>query len=431
MNDSFELARTAFLQGMQALERGELAEAEPHFVASLQHLPGRPSTLLNLAAVRIRLGRPAEALPLLDEALAREPADAEAWGHRGNALAALGRAEEAVAAFDRALALAPGLRPALFQRSLQFAALGRPLDALAGLDEMLATQPEDLEALFQRGLMLQALGRPEDALQSYERLLALQPGAAPAWTQRGGILKDFGRLADAAESFRQALAHGGDPELNRYFLASVGGGDATQAAPRAYVEGLFDGYAAEFDEHLVARLGYSVPQRLAALLPAGWHGDAALDLGCGTGLMAPLLTPLADAIDGVDLSRRMLEKARALGLYRALHHADLVDQLQSTEQRYALVAAADVFIYAGALEAVFAGVRRVLQPSGLFLFSVEEADAGHDLQLRASSRYAHSQAYLRRLAAAQGFSVQRLERTALRHEQRRPIGGLCVLLART
>jgi predicted TPR repeat methyltransferase len=430
MNDSFEQARLLFLQGVQAFQAGDLDAADRHFEASLQRLPGRPSTLMNLAAVRIRLGRPAEALPLLDAALAQEPTDAEAWGHRGTALAALGRTEEAVAAFDRVLALAPAQPAALFQRARHLTTLGRHAEALVSLDALLAVRPEDIEAWFKRGEALQALGRPTEALAAYERVLALQPAAALAWTQRGGILKDLGRLPEAAESFRRALALGGDAEINGYFLASIEGGTAPVVAPRAYVEGLFDQYADEFDEHLVGRLGYRTPQLLADLLPPGWHGAAALDLGCGTGLMAPLLRQRVDAIDGVDLSSRMLDKARALGLYRELHHADVSARLEATTQRYALVAAADVFVYVGALDAVYAGAARVLEPDGLFLYSVEESDAGQDLQLRPSSRYAHSEAYLRRLADRHGFEVRRVERATLRHDQRRPIGGLCVLLAR-
>ena len=97
-----------------------------------------------------------------------------------------------------------------------------------------------------------------------------------------------------------------------------------------------------------------------------------------------------------------------------------------------LVAAADVFVYIGALEAVFAGAAHVLDAGGLFAFSVEEAAAGvARYELRPSSRYAHAEGYLRELAAAQGaFEWLAAERTTLRHEQRQPIGGLLVLLRR-
>lgn len=430
MTATFITARARFLEGVQAFEAGAFTPAEAAFRASLQAMPGRPSTLMNLAATLTRLGRPAEALPLLDQALAGEPASSEALCHRGAALAALGQAEPALQAYGQALLLSPGLAPAHFQQALLLNAVGRPMDALAALDQLMALQPADGEAWFHHGQTLQALGRVDGALRSYDRALALDAGGANTWSRRGTLLKDMGRLADAARSFEQALAHGGDAELNSFYLASVSSGTLPRAAPRAYVEQLFDGYAADFDSHLVAQLGYRTPQLLAALLPPGRRFSAALDLGCGTGLMAPLLQPVCEAIDGVDLSQQMLDKARALGLYRHLWHADVVAQLQACTERYDLVLAADVFVYVGALDPVFAGVAQVLQPGGAFVFSLEEADAGSALQLRPSARYAHSSAYAQEMAAQHGFSVTHQERQTLRHDQGVPIAGLLLRLER-
>jgi predicted TPR repeat methyltransferase len=430
MTDAHTSAREHFLQGVRAFEAGRLAAAESAFRASLLALPGRPSTLMNLAATLVRARRPAEALPLLDEALAAEPDSTEALCHRGAALAALGQPGPALAAYDQALRLQPSLVPALFQRAVQLNLLGRPAAALVALEQVMALKTPDGEAWFHHGQTLQALGRADEALRSYDRALALEPGVASTWSRRGTLLKDMGRLPDAARSFQQALTLGGDVDFNRYFLASVSGGEAPQAAPRAYVEQLFDSYAADFDEHLVAQLGYRTPQLLAALLPPGRHFAAALDLGCGTGLMAPLLQPLCGAIDGVDLSNQMLDKARAAGLYRGLHHGDVAEHLHTTGQTYDLVVAADVFVYVGALESVFTGAARVLGPDGCFLFSVEEADAGQSLQLRPSARYAHSQDYVTALAAGHGLAVQQMQRQTLRHDQGRAVAGLLIRLAR-
>jgi predicted TPR repeat methyltransferase len=394
---SFEQARDRFLQGLAALERGELESAESEFEAARALMPGRASTLVNLAAVRLALGRPGAALPLLDELLAQEPGHADAWGHRGSALAALGRHAEALTAFDRVLALAPGTPAALFQRASS----------------------------------LQVLGRVEEALAGFAAVTDRAPDAHRAWTQRGGILKDMGRHAEAAHCFRQALAHGGDAELNRFFLASVeSGGGPPEAAPRAYVEGLFDSYAEEFDAHLVGKLGYRTPQLLAAMLPAGEPLGAVLDLGCGTGLMAPLLAARASAIDGVDLSGAMLAKAQALGLYRHLHHADVAEHLERTAERYRLLVAADVLVYVGALDRVLSGATRVLEPGGRMLFSIEEADAGQALQLRSSSRYAHGVEPVRVQAQALGLRLSACTRATLRHDQGRPIAGAMLMFER-
>ena len=111
-----------------------------------------------------------------------------------------------------------------------------------------------------------------------------------------------------------------------------------------------------------------------------------------------------------------------------LVHADVVEHLQSTDHRYDLVLASDVFVYLGALDAVFAGAARVLAPGGSFDFSIERTDDARDLRLLPSLRYAHSQAYVRRLAQEHGFEVRAAFPAPLREDQHHPIEGLYVYL---
>ena len=48
-----------------------------------------------------------------------------------------------------------------------------------------------------------------------------------------------------------------------------------------------------------------------------------LDLGCGTGLAGAAFRPHVDWLAGVDLSPKMIEVARAKGLYDRLAVADI------------------------------------------------------------------------------------------------------------
>jgi len=367
---NLEQARQFFLDGVAHFEADRFEQAERSFGAALSLAPGRPSVLSNLGVTRLRLGRFADALPLLEEAAQAEPGNAETWMHLGTAHAELGAVEAALEALERALAL--------------------------------------------------------------DRT---QPGI---WSRRGSLLRELRRLDEAAECFEQALALGAEPQLHGYYLAAVRAardGTVPPAPPRGYVESLFDRYAEDFQSHL-AELKYQAPQVLLqglGRLGATRYG-AVLDLGCGTGLVGTLLASqrqAADRIDGVDLSSAMVGQARATGAYTTVAHADVTDHLQAAAaapQRYGLVMAADVFIYVGALDAVFAGVARVLAPQGLFAFSVELDAAGAELQLMPSLRYAHSEAYVRRLAAAHGMAVRRIERAPLREDQGRPVEGLYVYL---
>lgn len=342
-----------------------------------------------------------------------------------------GRFAQAATQFEASLSLLPGRASTLANLGACRVQLGRHEEAVALLDEALAQEPGDAQAWGHRATALAELGRLDQALDSVDRSLALQADSGRGWSLRGNLLKDLGRPAEAIAAFEQAIALGHEVELHRWMLAGLRGHATPSAPPRSYVQLLFDGYAGGFDEHLVRRLGYRAPEVLAEPLRAGAPVDSALDLGCGTGLCAPVLRPLARRLTGVDVSAGMLARARSLGLYDELLQSDLAEHLATTAARHDLLVAADVFIYVGALDAVFAGAARALRPGGVFAFSVEEAAGGAELELRPSLRYAHGETGLRRLAAAHGFAVSRSARQAIRHEQGQPIAGLFMWLSRT
>ena len=364
---AFEQAKAEFLAGLARYQADDFARAEQHFQASLCQWPGRPSTLINLAATQLRRGHPLDALASADAALATEPTSADALLHRGSALAELGRAAEALATF--------------------------------------------------------------------EQLTTLAPEHALAWSHRGSLLRELNRRHDAEAAFREALRHGADPELHRYYLAGLGAEGAPPAPPRDYVERLFDAYAGDFDAHLVDTLGYRAHHELVDRVRrcADAKGfEAALDLGCGTGLCGPLLRPLARHLTGLDLSAVMLERSRAGGAYDRLEQADATQFLAGTDAHFDLVVAADVLIYIGDPGPLFAAVARAM-PRGLFAFSVEaadEADVGLGWRLLPSLRYAHTKLHLLRLAQANGFEPVLVEHAPVRHDQGHAVDGLYLVLQR-
>lgn len=390
MTANLEEARNHFVSGTRHFESGRLEQAREAFEAALVLAPDRPSVLGNLGVTLYHLGQYRQALPLLRRATDGDPEFLDAWTCLALTLERLGEWREAAAVFERALALAPA-QPLLW---------------------------------FRRGQCLMRFGQAQQALHAYDQAIAHDPTYGDAWSARGGILRDLQRLPEAADSFGKALACGADEELNRYYLASVAG-DALASPPRRYVEALFDDYAPEFQDHVLGTLRYQGYETLLMpLLEQGTRYGRAIDLGCGTGLCAPLLGRLADEVDGVDLSSAMLEQARATGAYRQLAHADVVDFLRDEPASADLICAADVFIYVGELEPVFRAARRVLQPKGLFAFTVELAQPGHALQLLPTLRYAHSEDYVRRRAGECGWRVQRMFRAPVRIHEGQPMEGL-------
>lgn len=394
--DPTEQAKAFFFEGNALFEADRLDEALSRYQAALALVPGRPSILANLGVTQCRLGQWPEAVATLAQATKADPTHRDAW-------VALGLSQEALSNWAGAVhALQQGVR------------LG-------------ASTPQIHLSL---AMCLLRLDRPDEALAALDRALALDPSLAEAWSQRGSVLRDAGQHAEAARCFEQALAHGGDETLHRFYLASVKAGEATPAQPpRAYVQALFDEYADDFQHHLIHQLKYQAHETLLAPLRVGGQRyPLVLDLGCGTGLCGQLIRPHADAVDGVDLAQAMVEQARASGAYRQVVQGELLEFLRSQREPADLVIAADVFIYVGALDGVFAAVRERLSPSGCFAFSVELAAGAEELQLRPSLRYAHSPAYVERLAQVHGFQVRQTWQAPLREDQQKPVMGLYVLL---
>jgi predicted TPR repeat methyltransferase len=386
-------------------QRGELDAAEALYRQILTLMPGHFDALHLLGVIKGQQNEFAAAVPFFEQALRVNPDSAAAFNNFGNVLQALGRHAQALASYDRSLAL----------------------------------RPDNPKGLMHRGNALRKLSRPVDALASYDRALALKPDYAEALIHRADALADLGRHADAVDAYRLALSHGGDAGRIEYSLAALGAAAVPKASPVDYVTGLFDQYAEAFDEHLVETLQYKTPSLLAAALRARLANDTeaafdVLDLGCGTGLCGPRLRPLARRLVGVDLSPKMLAKARERALYDELVCAELGEYLGGLSQWFHVAVAADVFVYIGDLNGVFAGVASALRPQGLFAFSVEATEDGGDgdcdYRLLTTHRYAHSLDYVGRLAAQYGFGVETVESGVIRKNGDADIRGHLVLLRR-
>lgn len=304
---------------------------------------------------------------------------------------------------------------------LLFADLARPTEALAAFDRTLALDDAHAKAHNNRGSALQQLDRLPEAEAAYRRALELVPNQALPYVNLANVVDQQFRTAEALKIYDLALSRGVDPELIGQYRSSLLG-KATTRSPDAWVKSTFDNFAPTFDEHLRG-LKYVVPDAIAQMLERRvTPGSRVLDLGCGTGWVGASLKPLGLSLVGVDLSERMLVQARGREAYVELHAQEAHAFLASTATAsYDAVVAADVFIYIGQLGQLFAHVLRILRPGGFFAFSVEEA-SGPDYVLQNTGRYAHSPAYIRRLAAFRFASLE--DRAgAIRLERGQPLHG--------
>ena len=288
----------------------------------------------------------------------------------------------------------------------RLAAAGERCAALEAYREVLEDAPNDRNALVAMSVILARLGREEEELAVHQRIAVL------AVAEMGLAAEDQG----AAVVFE---------------LATIGMGEVPAQMPRGYTTALFDSYAPHFDKNLRDDLGYRAPEQLHACLsralgtPIPGSLDT-FDLGCGTGLLGPLLRYGARRLDGVDCSPRMLDHARALGVYDELLEDDLTEALIQRPNQYDVVTAADVFVYIGDIAPVLIAVASSLRPCGLVAFTVEVSgdDFGDDYQLTSSGRYEHAPVFVRKAAAAAGLTEVSSEAVILRKEHSSQIEGL-------
>jgi len=428
-----EMAEALNYRGQSLHALGREQEALASYDAALRLHPGYAEAHNSRGVVLAVLDRHEEATAAFRQALACHERHPEALFNLGMQLQNARRYDEALAHYEAALAAKPDYPEALTYRAFAMHRLRRlPQDCLASLDRALMLRPAYFEALNGRANMLGELGQYAEALENYDQALALRPDFHEAHLNRGHALRELGRLEEAAEAYRAALQFGGDAQAGLFALAAMGQEQAPATAPPDYIVSLFDGYAERFDEHLVGKLKYQAHERLCeALLALKPPPGDVLDLGCGTGLCAALLQPVARSMTGVDLAPKMLEVAARRGLYRQLECADVVAFLDRQPQpAYDIVVSTDVFIYIGDLQPVFRGVRRAIRPGGLFGFSIESTDSG-DFVLQPTRRYAQSTGYIRRLAKEHGFEIVHLEPCVIRKEKSEDTAGhVAVLRAR-
>lgn len=369
-------------------------------------------------------------------ALSLEPENARAHCHLGDLLLAAERASEAEAAYTRALALDPDDPEALRGLGASVHVQKRFDEALLAFSAALERDPDNPRYHFHLGVLFDHMGHFEDAVNEYRATLALAPDDLQAQMNLAGLLYRMREWDSARTAYQRALELAPDDSVARY-LCAVLGREALAGAPAGYVSHVFDGYADGYEEHMVEVLGYQVPGVIRSVLaaelgPAADQRRSLLDLGCGTGLVAEALADLVELADGVDLSAQMLERARARGRYRELFHDDIVAMLARRDlglAHYDIIAAADVLIYIGDLQPVFAAARERLSATGVLVFSVEDS-AGEPYEVHRTGRFAHSSAYIERLAADHGLSLRRRQPTVLRTESQAPVHGTVFVLGR-
>jgi predicted TPR repeat methyltransferase len=418
-----EQAKALFLAGIEQIQQEDYSSAARNFQESLKLAPGRPSTLDNLSVCLMKLGRFEEAEQACRASLAADEASPTPWFNLGLVQKSIEKNEEAIKSLQNSISIDPKFPDSWYYSGILLGALKRHPEAIACFEKTLILAPDNVEAMCCLSTSFSELDFYFSALATIEKALDFAPESALAYSTKGKLHQKLKQNEQAIICLKRALAlNPVDRDSIEYSLAAMTGETAPARAPLDYVVGLFDGYADRFEAHLEETLQYQTPRILFQHLDPVLKADSDIvDLGCGTGLMGALLRKKARTLVGVDLSRKMLDKAGEKNIYDLLIFGDIEGVLSNRENSYDAVIAADVFVYLGDLTKTFLSVQSRLRGNGLFAFSVESFD-GDRFQLKPSRRYGHSANYIRELAKEYGFEILTLDRDLLRMEASEPDG---------
>jgi predicted TPR repeat methyltransferase len=420
----------AFEAAMRLHRTGHLADAEKVYREILAGIPEQPDVLHYLGVLCHQRGKSDEAESLIRRALELNPGYVDAHNNLGNVLNDRDRLEEAREAYREAIRLNPDHADAHNNLGVVLKVEGRLDEAISAYRKAIEIDRNHADALYNLGTALWRQRKAEEATAAFRRSIELRPHNPEAYEVLCSIFRRTGELDLACEVLRKWLAGEPDNPIARHLLAACQG-SAPDRATDDYIRKTFDGFASSFDRNLKG-LEYRAPQLIAVAVASEERdgGFDLLDAGCGTGLCGPLLRAHARRLVGVDLSRKMLARARERGDYDDLIEAELTSFLDEQDSTYDVVASADTLCYFGVLEPVFAAAAKALRQGGRLIFTVEHLrgdDLEADYRIEPHGRYCHSEAYVKRALRESGLQLLSIDSEALRLEGGEPVPGLVVV----
>lgn len=379
-------------------------------------------------------GNVKEAEKRYDRVIQRRPDYAWGYIHKGKLLLEQMNDSEAEGCFARAIKLDPQAYEALQGLAVVSDRQGQLEMAInyATRAVNIQTNTSLYKALVFLGSLLLRKGAAAAAEQVFAQALMLQPDSIYALHGMTNALVMQQKTPQALPYVEKAMAVKPDHPVLRHFYAMVKG-ETIESAPKEYIIELFDSSAERFDYHLQQRLAYKIPTLIADMLRAlpqleGRTNMSLLDLGCGTGLVGEALRDVTKTRIGVDLSQKMLDKARGKQLYTELYTLDIVEYMIASTRVFDLVVAADVLIYVGNLSSFIKAARNAMSVGSVLAFTIEREDVAKQFKLNMSGRYSHNPLYVQALAEEEGYELVHKEDCIVRTEGAMPVKGCTFIL---
>lgn len=408
---------------------GQLLESEAAFEKLKSENSENPDVHNLLGVVQGALGKSDEAVENIKKAIDLKSDSHFFYYNLGQVYKRNYKIDEAITANENSYERNSKYYPAIRELIILLRYRDKYEDALKVAQEAYQNFPDNDDLLNLTGEIYNSLGNILEAENFFAKAIELNENNFHACANLGHLVHGRGETERSKELFEKSLAINPNQPIIQHSLASVTGETPDKPAEE-FVVSLFNFYANNFDEHMKA-LNYKVPEIINEAVRKRLGEKARdlviIDLGCGTGTAARLLADIKSYILGVDLSVKMIEVSDKTRLYDDLQQGDVVDAIKNFEKQADLIIAADVFIYVGALEDLFASAKDVLKEKGILAFSIEELD-GDGFKLAETSRYKHSMSYIEVLADKNNFAIVHNQETGIRKQFDKEIPGRVILL---
>lgn len=411
-------------------QSGNRDGAERIYRGILEREPDNAVALHFLGVARHQAGDEAEALASLRRALQLTPDDPGLLNNYGNVLIETGSPREAIPIYRRVAELQPDNPQPFNNAGVLLRAIGAPDLAEEAFQKAIELAPTDPNAYHNLGNLLIGVGRAREAIAYGLKAVTLMPDRVERGIL-GAAYAILGQYDDARAMYRKWLEADPDNPVPAHYLAALGDAPPERASD-GYIESTFDDFASSFDSKL-ASLEYLAPQIVADALIAGLGGRTGLDIldaGCGTGLCGPLLRPIARQLSGIDLSGKMLSRAKARNVYDRLRRVEIMAFLGETRETFDAIVSADTLCYFGQIGGFAERAARILAPDGILVATFEAADDPEIFEITHTGRYRHGRDYLERTMVEAGLTVLALDPAVLRTEQARPVQGWVITARR-
>jgi len=375
-------------------------------------------------------------LAALEKAVRAHPDDARSWYRLGWLLNRADRPVAAIGALNNALALSPDHVDVMYELGQALTA-ARFFPAAADIfEDILASRPLHGPALFSLAVARYRQNRWQEAAALWRRAADILPDPVEALENLAVTCQHLKLQEQERLVWRELLSRDPHNPMAAHKLAALGEMPAPERTSDACIVQLFDSFADDFDS-VLATLDYRGPELAAKLLHDSLGEPAAaldiLDAGCGTGLCGERIKPWARRLTGVDLSPRMLAKARTRGVFDELVEKEITACLLDLPAAFDVIVSCDVLNYFGDLSQVLDAACRALRPEGLLLFSLEAMRSSQscaDYALEPHGRYSHSWDYVCSATGQAGFGRVEIKTDTLRSESGEQVAGWIVVARR-